>query len=72
MITKLQKSNHAPAGLAKSVGESINGMEIGALLSFMSTKVLGQFDPFGTDPGRLLLVAPNIVHAERQLGVAPA
>jgi len=71
VFTKLQKSNHAPTGLAKSVSESINGMEIGALLSFMSTKVLGQFDPFGTDPGRLLLVAPNVVHAERQLGVDP-
>lgn len=71
VLTKLQKSNRAPAGLAKSVGESLNGMELGALLSFMSTKVLGQFDPFGTDPGRLLLVAPNIVHAERQLGVDP-
>ena len=71
IITKLQKSNRAPSGVAKSVGESINGMEIGALLSFMSTKVLGQFDPFGSDPGRLLLVAPNIVQAERQLGVDP-
>jgi coenzyme F420 biosynthesis associated uncharacterized protein len=71
VITKLQRSDRAPTGLAKSVSESINGMEIGALLSFMSTKVLGQFDPFGSDPGRLLLVAPNIVHAERQLGVDP-
>jgi coenzyme F420 biosynthesis associated uncharacterized protein len=69
VVTKLQKSNRAPTGVARSVGESINGMEIGALLSFMSTKVLGQFDPFGSQPGRLLLVAPNIVHAERQLGV---
>ena len=72
VFTKLQKSDRAPSGLAKSVGESINGMEIGALLSFMSTKVLGQFDPFGSDPGRLLLVAPNIVHAERQLGRRPS
>ena len=71
VVTKLQKSNRAPTGLAKSVGESINGMEIGALLSFMSTKVLGQFDPFGSEPGRLLLVAPNIVHVERQLEVVP-
>jgi coenzyme F420 biosynthesis associated uncharacterized protein len=46
-------------------------MEIGALLSFMSTKVLGQFDPFGSDPGRLLLVAPNIVHVEREIGADP-
>jgi coenzyme F420 biosynthesis associated uncharacterized protein len=62
--------HRAPTGLAKSVGESINGLEIGALMSFMSTKVLGQFDPF-TAQGRLLLVAPNIVNAERQLRVDP-
>jgi coenzyme F420 biosynthesis associated uncharacterized protein len=71
VLTKLQKSDRAPSGLAASVGESINGMEIGALLSFMATKVLGQFEPFGSGAGRLLLVAPNIVHAERQLGVDP-
>lgn len=71
IFAKLQESNRAPTGMAKSVSESINGIEIGALLSFLSTKVLGQFDPFGTDPGRLLLVAPNIVQAERQLGVDP-
>ena len=71
VLTKLQKSARAPSGLAASVGESINGMEIGALLSFMATKVLGQFEPFGSEAGRLLLVAPNIVHAERQLGADP-
>jgi coenzyme F420 biosynthesis associated uncharacterized protein len=71
IFAKLQESNRVPTGMAKSVSESINGMEIGALLSFLSTKVLGQFDPFGTDPGRLLLVAPNIVQAERQLGADP-
>ena len=76
IFTKLQDSNRAPSGVAKSISESINGMEIGALLSFLSTKVLGQFDPFGqaqgdSEPGRLLLVAPNIVHVERQLRVDP-
>jgi coenzyme F420 biosynthesis associated uncharacterized protein len=72
ILTKLQEANRAshraPTGMGKAVGESINGVEIGALMSFMSTKVLGQFDPFSTQ-GRLLLVAPNIVQAERQLGV---
>jgi coenzyme F420 biosynthesis associated uncharacterized protein len=70
VFTKLQQEKRAPKGMAKAVGESLNGLEIGALFSFMSTKVLGQFDPF-TDGGRLLLVAPNIVHAEHQLGVDP-
>jgi coenzyme F420 biosynthesis associated uncharacterized protein len=42
----------------------------------MSSKVLGQFDPFWAPPGaveagRLLLVAPNIVHVEKELGVDP-
>ena len=78
VLTKLEQSNRAPSGAFKSVGKSINGLEIGALLSFMSTKVLGQFDPFSAYSesaagnlarGRLLLVAPNIVQAERQLGV---
>ena len=33
--------------------------------------MLGQFDPFHDPSGRLLLVAPNIVHVERELGVDP-
>ena len=28
-----------------------------------------QFDPFDEPHGRLLLVAPNVVHVERELGV---
>jgi coenzyme F420 biosynthesis associated uncharacterized protein len=60
------------------VGPRITGVEVGALLSYLSSKVLGQFDPFfpGADPnapgGRLLLVAPNIVSIERELDVEPA
>lgn len=47
--------------------------EIGAALAFLSTKVLGQFDPYSAhSPGRLLLVAPNVLHVERELGVRPA
>ena len=34
--------------------------------------MLGQFDPFHDPSGRLLLVAPNIVHVERELDVDPA
>jgi coenzyme F420 biosynthesis associated uncharacterized protein len=42
------------------------------MLGFLGTKVLGQFDPFheaSGAAGRLLLVAPNIVNAERELSV---
>jgi len=61
-----------------SFGPRITGVEVGALLSYLSSKVLGQFDPFfpGTDSdapgGRLLLVAPNIVAIERELDVDPS
>ena len=41
------------------------------MLGFLGSKVLGQFDPFHEPSGRLLLVAPNIVHVERELGVDP-
>ena len=60
-----------------AVGSRVTGAELGALLSYMAPKVLGQFDPFfpgapGEPGGRLLLVAPNIVAVERELGVDPA
>jgi coenzyme F420 biosynthesis associated uncharacterized protein len=59
------------------VGARLTGVEVGALLSYLAPKVLGQFDPFfpgvaGQPGGRLLLVAPNIVAVERELQVDPA
>ncbi len=61
-----------PSGLALAVGSRITGAEVGALLGFLAGKVLGQFDPFHDPHGRLLLVAPNIVHVERELGADPS
>ena len=98
-----------------ALGSRVTGVETGALLAFLSSKVLGQFDPFWSDDdagatvpeprhsvdepvdsthdggaypvrpdgrtselvpgmapaGRLLLVAPNVAHIERELGVNP-
>jgi len=58
-----------PSPLGQRVGEVVSGAEVAGLLSWVSTKVLGQYDlaPAGTP--RLLLVAPNIMAAERELGV---
>ncbi|MGI8459787.1 MAG: zinc-dependent metalloprotease [Propionibacteriaceae bacterium] len=58
------------------VGPKLTGAELGAMLSYLAPKVLGQFDPFspalpGRQAGRLLLVAPNIVAIERELKLAP-
>ena len=58
-----------------AVGRRTTGAELGSLLSFLSSRVLGQFDVFsGVDEGRagrLLLVAPNVVQVERDLQVDP-
>jgi coenzyme F420 biosynthesis associated uncharacterized protein len=48
------------------------GVQAGAMLAFLSSAILGQYDPFTGSDGTLLLVAPNIVAAERTLGVRPA
>ncbi|WP_461173559.1 zinc-dependent metalloprotease [Arthrobacter sp. Z1-9] len=72
-----RRGNLSPA--AASVSGAITGSQLGAVLAFLSSKVLGQYDPFAalaessTAPtgGRLLLVAPNIVSVERELNVAP-
>jgi coenzyme F420 biosynthesis associated uncharacterized protein len=62
----------APNPTMKAIGGKVTGGEAGALLAFMSSKVLGQYDlaPGGTP--QLMLVAPNLVQVERELGVDPA
>jgi coenzyme F420 biosynthesis associated uncharacterized protein len=71
VVDKLTARKGAPSGLALALGSRVTGAEVGALLGFLASKVLGQFDPFHAPAGRLLLVAPNIVHVERELGVDP-
>jgi coenzyme F420 biosynthesis associated uncharacterized protein len=70
MVQKIS-SRKAPTGLSLAVGSRVTGAEVGGLLGFLAGKVLGQFDPFYAPDGRLLLVAPNIVHVERELDVDP-
>jgi coenzyme F420 biosynthesis associated uncharacterized protein len=66
-------------GTEKSVGflsGRLAGAQTGALLAFVSSGILGQYDPFCTEgaegAGQLLLVYPNVVAVERQLRVTPA
>ncbi|KJY47890.1 MULTISPECIES: zinc-dependent metalloprotease [unclassified Streptomyces] len=72
----------APGGaVLGAVGGKVTGVELGMLLSFLASRVLGQYETFApagrelpgsaTGGGRLLLVAPNIVHVERELDVRP-
>ena len=65
----VSKRGSAPSGVGAAIGGKVTGAEAGALLAFMSSKVLGQYDlaPGGTPA--LLLVAPNLVQTQRELGV---
>ncbi|WP_212907873.1 zinc-dependent metalloprotease [Streptomyces sp. TS71-3] len=77
-----QRRGTGPGGVVMgAVGGKVTGFELGMLLSFLSSRVLGQYETFApvsrelpsgaNGGGRLLLVAPNIVHVERELDVAP-
>ncbi|SNS71259.1 zinc-dependent metalloprotease [Rhodococcoides kyotonense] len=48
------------------------GLQAGAMLAFLSSAILGQYDPFTGEHGTLLLVAPNVIAVERALRVPPS
>ncbi|MFT4043231.1 MAG: zinc-dependent metalloprotease [Gordonia sp. (in: high G+C Gram-positive bacteria)] len=74
--------------LATGVSGKFSGLQAGALLAFLSSAILGQYDPFtpgegsdpggvdtaggDTDPGVLMVVTPNIIAVERALRVVPS
>jgi len=63
-----------PTGIVAAVGSRIAGAQLGTLMSYLASRVLGQFELFlppGEGDGRLTLVAPNILETERKLGVVP-
>jgi coenzyme F420 biosynthesis associated uncharacterized protein len=76
LFDSLTEKRSAPLGpVASVVGPRVTGAEVGALLAYLATRVLGQFELLGPAPtdglpgGRLTLVAPNIVSVERALDV---
>lgn len=62
-----EKSGHSP-----SLTGRVTGAQTGAVLAFISSGILGQYDPFGPGGGELLLVYPNVIAVERQLRVQPS
>ncbi|CAM3057940.1 zinc-dependent metalloprotease [Prescottella defluvii] len=48
------------------------GVQAGAMLAYLSSAILGQYDPFTGEHGTLLLVAPNVLQVERTLKVPPS
>ena len=83
LLDKMQeRRGNTPGGaVLGAVGGKVTGVELGMLLSFLASRVLGQYETFApatrelpageNGGGRLLLVAPNIVHVERELDVRP-
>lgn len=71
IVDKLTEKKGPPSAIAEAIGSRVTGAEVGLMLGFLGSKVLGQFDPFFAPHGRLLLVAPNIVHVERELSADP-
>ncbi|MFJ8112794.1 zinc-dependent metalloprotease [Streptomyces sp. NPDC096132] len=83
LLDKMQERRGSSPGGAVlgAVGGKVTGVELGMLLSFLASRVLGQYETFAPatrelpagakNGGRLLLVAPNIVHVERELDVDP-
>ena len=62
-----------PNAVAAGVTARLTGLQMGTVLAWLSSKVLGQYEVFLPEEGtgRLVLVAPNIVETERRLGVDP-
>ncbi|MFI1191131.1 zinc-dependent metalloprotease [Streptomyces californicus] len=83
LLAKMEdRRSGGPGGaVLGAVGGKVTGVELGMLLSFLASRVLGQYETFApatrelpasaNGGGRLLLVAPNIVHVERELDVDP-
>ncbi len=73
LVSRLEERRPRPPGrIGQAIGSRATGLQAGAVLAFLSGKVLGQFEFFAEPAGQLLLVAPNVVEAERTLGVSPA
>ena len=68
LLTKLAEKR--PVNAISAATGKVAGAQVGVVLAFLGTKVLGQYEPF-VDPPRLTLVAPNIVEAERSLQADP-
>jgi coenzyme F420 biosynthesis associated uncharacterized protein len=74
-LCRLLADYRIPEGRSRRVLATTAGVQVGVALAFLASRVLGQYDPFGgpsEDPGRLLLVAPNVVTVGRTLNVPAA
>jgi coenzyme F420 biosynthesis associated uncharacterized protein len=80
VTTKLEATRDASSGsfaLPATVGSHLSGTQVGLLLGWMSTRVLGQYDQLliedehPEDQDIVYYVGPNIVGLERRFGFPP-
>jgi len=84
LVEKMREVGAVPSAgsMVTAVGSRITGMQAGLILAYLASRVLGQYELFlppdpdlpalDAPPGRLTLVAPNIVMVEQELGVDPS
>ncbi|MGH3754100.1 MAG: zinc-dependent metalloprotease, partial [Pseudonocardiaceae bacterium] len=73
-LSRLLAGHRVPDGRARRLLATTAGVQTGVALAFLGSRVLGQYDPFGgpsEEPGRLLLVAPNVINVGATLDVPP-
>jgi coenzyme F420 biosynthesis associated uncharacterized protein len=75
LLDKVSARQQARPGGATvtAIGSRITGLQVGTILAYLASKVLGQYEIFlppEQGAGRLSLVAPNIVATERALDVS--
>lgn len=82
VVDRSNWSRSVIAGMSAMIGDAIPktaastaqaaGLEIGALVAVLASRVLGQYDPWvHPEGGRLTLVAPNVLATERALEINP-
>ncbi|SER76566.1 putative hydrolase/uncharacterized protein, coenzyme F420 biosynthesis associated [Propionibacterium cyclohexanicum] len=70
LLRRLGLDARPPVSAPARTAGALRGQAIGVVLGAVAPRLLGQFDAFGPSQ-RLLLVAPNIMAVERQIGAVP-
>lgn len=70
MLTAVSATPTRPAGPFRRLAARVNGAQLGAVLSVLAPRILGQWLPFLPEP-YLVMVAPNVARTESEMRVRP-